>query len=79
MKVFTNKFYITVIFLFGMMGAFAGTVPASGPPAPTGKVPPPPPGLPIDDYIVLLVIIAVIFGYYVTESKRIKNETLNVD
>ncbi|MDG2432971.1 hypothetical protein [Flavobacterium sp.] len=73
MKIFRNKNYCLLIFLLGVMNAFAGTAPSSGPPSPTGK-PPIPPGLPIDDYIVLLVIIAVLFGYYVTESRRIKTK-----
>jgi hypothetical protein len=55
-----------------MMSAFAGTAPASGPPAPTAKKPPPPPGLPIDDYIYILILIALVYGLYVVNKSIVK-------
>ena len=74
MKVFKNKFYFIIIFLFGMMDIFAGTAPASGPPAPTGKVPPPPPGLPIDDYSFSLIIVAILYGFYTLYNGQTKSK-----
>tara|TARA_R110000868_G_scaffold294481_1_gene555039 strand:- start:592 stop:831 length:240 start_codon:yes stop_codon:yes gene_type:complete len=78
MKVFVKTIYFLFIFLFGMMTVFAGTVPASGPPSPTGKGPPPPPGLPIDDSLYILVVVALIYGCYIVTKKQIKSKTLNL-
>ena len=37
---------------------------AAGPPSP-GRRPPPPPKLPIDDYIGIVVILSILYGFYV--------------
>ena len=56
------------------MDLTAGTVPGSGPPSPTGKKPPPPPGLPIDDNIIGLVVVALLFGFYVIYIHSLKTK-----
>jgi hypothetical protein len=50
-----------MICLLGVSTAFA----APFPPPPTGKKPPPPPGLPIDENLFILVLIAILFGIYI--------------
>ncbi|KIA87152.1 hypothetical protein OA85_05945 [Flavobacterium sp. AED] len=73
MKIESNKFYFLIIFLFGIMNAFAGDPPA---PSPFGrKKPPPPPGLPIDENIFILMIMTVLFGIYIIYSFRLKTKT----
>ena len=39
---------------------------AAGPPSPK---PPPPPKLPIDDYIGIVVILSILYGFYVISYK----------
>ena len=41
---------------------------AAGPPSPR-RSPPPPPGLPIDDYIGIVVILSILYGFYVINNK----------
>lgn len=41
---------------------------AAGPPSP-GRRPPPPPKLPIDDYIGIVVILSILYGFYVINNK----------
>jgi hypothetical protein len=59
------------------MHAFAGN--ADGPPAPspTGKAPPSPPVLvvPIDENIVILMIMALLFGIYIIYINALKTKT----
>ncbi|MFT5251518.1 MAG: hypothetical protein ACI87N_000500 [Flavobacteriales bacterium] len=76
MKVFVNKIYYLFILLFGVTAVLAGTAPASGPPAPTGKGAglPPPPGLPIDDYIYILILVALVFGCYIIQKRSVKTK-----
>ena len=38
---------------------------SSGPPSPTGKKKIPPPGLPVDDWVMVLLLAAVVYGGYV--------------
>jgi hypothetical protein len=77
MKLFVNKIYYLFILLFGVMTVFAGTAPASGPPAPTGKGAglPPPPGLPIDNYISILILVALVYGSYSIYKRSVKTKT----
>jgi hypothetical protein len=73
MKIESNKFYFLIIFLFGIMSAFAQTPPV---PSPTGRRrPPPPPGLPIDENVFILIIIAVLFGIYIIYDFKLKTKT----
>jgi hypothetical protein len=46
---------------------------AVGPPNP-GRRPPPPPKLPIDDYIGIVVILSILYGFYVI-SNKLKTKT----
>lgn len=71
MKIIANKFFVLMIYLFGISNAFA----APHPPPPTGKRPPPPPGLPIDENIIFLLFIAVLFGIYIIYNHNIKTKT----
>lgn len=57
-----NK-YIIASFLVFIVG-FASMAQGSGTPPPPG--PPPPPGLPIDDSIIVLFVIALVYGMYKT-------------
>jgi hypothetical protein len=70
MKIVLHKLYPLITFLFGIMEIFANNDKNNGnaPPTPslTGKKPiPPPPGLPIDDHIIWLIILAILLGIYV--------------
>jgi hypothetical protein len=63
MKIIANKSFILIIYLLGFVNIFA----APDPPMPNGKNqgPPPPPGLPIDENLSSLLIIALLFGIYI--------------
>jgi hypothetical protein len=74
MKILPNKFYLFIAFLFGTLYAIA----ADSPPVPNPfgrRKPPPPPGLPIDENIFILIIIALIFGIYIIYGHRLKTKT----
>ena len=71
MKIIANKFFILTIYLLGVSDAFA----APHPPPPTGKKPPPPPGLPLDENIIILLMIALLFGIYIIYNHSIKTKT----
>jgi hypothetical protein len=70
MKIIANKFFITLVYLLVSFVAFAGP----NPPAPTHKKPPPPPGLPIDENIIILFLIAFLFGIYILYKNNLKDE-----
>jgi hypothetical protein len=75
MKILPNKFYLFIAFLFGMLHTIAGN---GGPPTPGiagRRKPPPPPGLPIDENIFILIVIALLFGMYIIYSHRLKTKT----
>jgi hypothetical protein len=58
-----NKIITILVVLFTIQGAFAaGPV---GPPPPT---PPPPPGLPIDGGLLILFVLALVSGYYLSKK-----------
>lgn len=42
--------------------------PAGGPPPPT---PPPPPGLPINNGLTILLVLAIFLGYYSLKRKKL--------
>ena len=75
MRIESNKVYFLIIFLFGFMNVFAGSG-GSGPPAPTAKqmAPPVGPGLPINENIFTLMIIALLFGIYIIYLNYIKTK-----
>jgi hypothetical protein len=53
--------------------------PACPPGPPTPGPPPPPPGLPIDENIMILVVIALLFGIYIIYKHSVKRKDLNLD
>jgi hypothetical protein len=75
MKILPNKFYLFIAFLFGKFYVIAA-IQAPPTPNPMGRRrPPPPPGLPIDENIFILIIIALLFGVYIVYSHRLKTKT----
>lgn len=71
MRIIVKKFFIIIIFLLGALNAFAGP----NPPAPGAKKPPPPPGLPIDDGVYLVFILALLYGIYIIYNYQLKTKT----
>jgi hypothetical protein len=70
MKTIVDRFFILIVTLLGVMNAFA----APSPPMPGAKRPPPPPGLPIDENILFLLIIAIVFGIYIICKHQLKTK-----
>ena len=70
MKIIANKFFFVVLCLFGITLAFAGPKP----PSPAYKKPPSPPGLPIDENISILIIMAILFGIYIIYKFQLKTK-----
>jgi hypothetical protein len=61
-----------MIYLFGIFNTFA----APHPPPPNGKKPPPPPGLPIDDNLFILLLVAILLGIYIIyKYHKLKTKT----
>jgi hypothetical protein len=62
-----------MIFVLGMINAFAAN---PAPPSPVGRRrPPPPPGLPIDENIWTMMLVALLFGIYIIYNFKIKQKT----
>jgi hypothetical protein len=62
-----------MIFVLGMINAFAAN---PAPPSPVGRRrPPPPPGLPIDENILTMMLVALLFGIYIIYNFKIKQKT----
>jgi hypothetical protein len=70
MKNIANKLLFVTICLFGVTIAFA----SPRPPAPGYKKPPSPPGLPIDENISILIILAILFGIYIIYKYQLKTK-----
>ncbi|HSN49200.1 MAG TPA: hypothetical protein VLR29_10610 [Flavobacterium sp.] len=70
MRTIANKFIFVIIHLLGGIIAFA----APKPPPPDYKKPPPPPGLPIDENISVLVIMAILLGFYIIYKYHLKTK-----
>jgi hypothetical protein len=84
MRVLSDKLVLFTGFLMGTLYAIAGS--GGGPPAPNpaGKSngamdvtppPPPPPGTPIDENLVILLIIALLFGIYIIYKDKLKTKS----
>ena len=71
MKIILKKFFIVIIFLLGVLNAFA----APSPPSPGAKKPPPPPGLPIDENLQIVLILGLLFGIYTIYRHQLKSKT----
>lgn len=71
MKNITKIFLNIFIFLLGMLNAVA----TPHPPAPGQRKPPPPPGLPIDQWVWPVVILALVYGIYIIYNYQIKAKT----
>ncbi|MGL2987814.1 hypothetical protein ACSVH5_09475 [Flavobacterium sp. RSSA_27] len=56
----------SVLFTLGSVWSVCAAPPPPGPP--------PPPKLPIDDYIGVLVLLSILFGFYVI-SNKLKEKT----
>ncbi|MFV8324545.1 hypothetical protein [Flavobacterium sp. ZS1P14] len=73
MKVIKRVFFTIILFLLGVFNALADGPPV---PSPTGKKAlPPPPGLPINENIFVILIIAALFGIYIIYSFKLKAKT----
>jgi hypothetical protein len=74
MKFFKSVFFTLMIFVLGMINAFAANPP---PPPPVGRTRPipPPPGLPIDENILTMMLVALLFGIYIIYNFKIKQKT----
>jgi hypothetical protein len=72
MKIFLNKSFNTVILLLFSTSGFAGPTPPA-PMAPSGIGDPPP--LPIDENLVILVLIALLFGLHTIYRHKLNRKT----
>jgi hypothetical protein len=70
MKTIVNKFIFVTVYLLGVTIAFA----APNPPPPNYRRPPPPPGLPIDENISVLVIMAILIGINIIYKHQLKTK-----
>ena len=70
----TKKIILTVLmFLYGVLDMFCKT---DDPPTPSKyQNPPPPPGLPIDENIYMLLIVALFLGIYIIYNNKLKTKT----
>lgn len=74
MKNKTVSFRITILCLFLNAMVYSAPPPPPPPPAPTDG-PPPPLGFPIDENIMVVVVLAVIFGLYIVYKHHLKQKT----
>ena len=70
MKTIANKLIFVTIYLLGVTIAFA----EPKPPPPNYKKPPSPPGLPIDENISVLIIMAILLGIYIIYKHQLKTK-----
>lgn len=73
MKIGQNKLFLLIAFLSGVFVSWA-KFSLRNPPAPASPMrgPSPPDGLPIDENILILVIVASLFGIYTIYKHRLK-------
>lgn len=70
MNIIKSKFFYIIICLLGVLQCLA----APTPPAPGAKKPPSPPGLPIDDGLLYVFIIAIAYGLFITIKNQINTK-----
>ena len=67
-----SKFFVFILMTISCQSLLAAPVEPPQPPPPT-----PPPGLPVDGSLMLLLLIALILGYYLSNKYiTIKKESL---
>ena len=69
MKIASKNLILSL--LVGLTTFFTYAAPAGGPPPPT---PPPPPGLPIDSSVLLLVFVAMAYGFYTLRRFKLQSK-----
>lgn len=70
MKIVPNKTNLLLFAFLLTINAFAAP-PGGGPPPPT---PPPPPGLPVDDGILILLLVALLYGFYTVRKLSLQSK-----
>ena len=69
MNIAPKKIILSSLVMLMTLSTFAA--PPVGPPPPT---PPPPPGLPIDGSVVLLIFVAMAYGFYILKKFRLQTK-----
>ncbi|WP_394757980.1 PID-CTERM protein-sorting domain-containing protein [Flavobacterium sp.] len=69
MNIAPKKISLSLLALLATFTTLAA--PPVGPPPPT---PPPPPGLPIDGSVVLLVTVAIVYGFYTLKKFKLQSK-----
>ncbi len=72
MKTIVNAFFIVIAFLLGSVETVAKNNPPV--PNPNGRTNNGPPGLPIDEHLSFLLIVAAVYGIYVIYNQAIKTK-----
>lgn len=70
MKIVPNKINLLLLALLSTFNIYAAP-PGGGPPPPT---PPPPPGVPIDNGILILLLVALLYGFYTVRKFSLQSK-----
>ncbi|WP_310556101.1 PID-CTERM protein-sorting domain-containing protein [Flavobacterium sp.] len=68
MKIYSKKINVLLLALLPALMTYAAP---GGPPPPT---PPPPPGLPVDGFVVVLLIVGLIYGFYSIKKFKLQSK-----